>query len=867
MTDRTPQSGTREASARVKQMPLLILITTIAGAAVAPALAAADLDKTVDFHIPAQPLDSALLEFSRQARVQVAVNSRSVGKISAPTVDGPLAVSAALSELLRHSGLEYATVGNTVTVSPAQAMSKSEELGAPVAPATPNPSTHITRAVGSSDSSTDAGSRDPGEAMRQSEGMSEVIVTATKRPERLLDTPQSVTVLSGDSLAELGANKLVDFANTVPGLSFETAAPGWTQISLRGVTVGFDASPTVGVYVDEVPYGSSTSFARSGQLALDAGLVDLDRVEVLRGPQGTLYGASTMGGLIKYVTKAPTPDRLSGDFRTSVSDTHDGGVNYNFAGVANIPLVSDKAALRASAFENHEGGYIDNIGTGQKDVNSSDVYGARLDLLVKPIDELTVRVNGFLQNTTTDGFPIADYSLNGVPKYDSLTESRLIPESFDQKFRLASATVTYDFGAADLTSISSYQTLRSQFLIDLSAVIVPALRAIKQPISVFGSAIDTTTDKYTQEVRLASRSPQTLEWTIGGFYDHETSKDHSEAVLRNLSGQPTVNNLQTFDGPSTFEEYAAFGDLTWHLTKKFDLTGGTRYARDSTTFAQTQSGLLAGGSATANTSNSHVFTYLANARYHFTDHATGYLRYATGYRPGGPNFLVKNPTTGLIAGPDTFDSDSLKSYEVGIKADTADRKYGIDLSTYYIDWNNIQATQSVSGFSFRVNLPGGATSKGTELSLVARPTSAFTASTSFAYQDAYINDASTALKATAGQSLPNVPHFTASLNADYRLQQFDYQPTFGTTVRYVDHRTAILNTFAPPFYELPPYTMVDLRAGIMVHSVGVQFYARNVFDVRAQTAPRLSGITPAGGPFGVSVLQPRTIGMTLSLRF
>jgi len=811
------------------------------------------LAQTVAVSVPAQALAQSLKDIARETGANILFSPEAVKDIQAPELHGTMTAEQAVRKLLAGTRLEVDHDAHAGLIIRAAAASERDSQGHPV----------IERAEPKGLGHRPAEPAvEPGIVQLQ-----EVVVTAQKKSERLLDTPQSVTVLSADNLAALGANKLVDFANTVPGLTFETAAPGWTQISLRGVTVGFDASPTVGVYVDEVPYGSSTSFARAGQLALDAGLVDLDRIEILRGPQGTLYGASTMGGLIKYVAKVPNTGRFSADVNTGVSDTNDGGINYNFSGVVNVPLASDVAALRASAFENHDGGYIDNIGTGRNDVNRASVYGGKLDLLVRPANGLTVRVNGFLQNTATHGFPIADYSLAGVPKYGSLVESRLLPESFDQKFRLASATVNYELGPAQLTSISSYQTLRTQFLIDLSAVLVPVLQAAHLPISVFGSAIDTTTNKFTQEVRVASRSNQTIEWVVGGFYDHESSNDASAAVLRNLGGQSTPNNLQTFSGPSTFKEAAAFGDLTWHLTERFDITGGTRYARDTTTFAQTQSGLLAGPSAAATTSNSHVFTYLGNARYHFTQDATGYLRYATGYRPGGPNFLVKNPTTGAIAGPENFASDSLKSYEIGFKADLAQRRFGVDWSVYYIDWANIQATQSINGFSFRVNLPGGATSKGTELSLSARPVSGFTANTTFAYQDAYINDTSPALKANAGDRLPNVPRFTASLNGDYRLAQNALQPTLGATVRYVDHRVAILNTFAPPVYNLPTYTMVDLRAGLSVHSVDVQLYARNVFDVRAQVAPRLSGITPAGGPFGVTILQPRTVGLMLSTRF
>src|SRR4029077_18105610 len=497
--------------------------------------------------------------------------------------------------------------------------------------------------------------------------LEEVIVTAQKREERMIDTPQSVSVVSSDDLAKLGATQFRDFANTVPGLSFATNGAGFTVVSLRGVTTGFDLSPTVGIYVDEVPYGSSTAYGAAGALfALDVGLFDLDRIEVLRGPQGTLYGASTIGGLIKYVTKRPDTTSFSGDAQTGVSGTQDGDVNYNVAASINMPVMTDKVAVRASGYESHEGGYIDNVALGQKDVNRSDIYGGRLNVSLTPTDTLAIRIDGFLQDISDGSWATADYTFAGVPLYGSLNQYRRLAEPFGQRFRVVSGSVIYNFGAATLTSISSYQTAQIQTFFDESVGLVPLLRLFGRSYSAVGVAGDTSTEKFVQEVRLTSTGPRVLEWLIGGFYTHETNGGGSHIVLRDLAGEPAPNDLFTYSTPTLYEEHAAFGDLTWHLTSKFDVTGGVRYAQNEQKFTQFGSGLLARSAPTVR-STEDVFTYLANALYHFSDHASGYLCYASGYRSGCPNGPAVNPIAGGFAFPPPFHADQLKSYEVGFK--------------------------------------------------------------------------------------------------------------------------------------------------------------------------------------------------------
>jgi iron complex outermembrane recepter protein len=260
-----------------------------------------------------------------------------------------------------------------------------------------------------------------------------------------------------------------------------------------------------------------------------------------------------------------------------------------------------------------------------------------------------------------------------------------------------------------------------------------------------------------------------------------------------------------------------------------------------------------------------VVTYLANARYHLNDNSTGYARFATGYRPGGPNFTLKDPTTGLPVGPPMFGPDKLRSYELGIKARSPDRAYSLDAAGYYINWKDIRFAVAEGKFSGIENA-GNAKIRGAELALTGRPVNELTAQAAFAYQDARLSEAVPALGGTDGERLPNVPRFTASLNADYLFSAASLLPTLGFTVRYVTDRMASFdNSLLNAQYRLPAYTTADLRGGLTLSSVEVQLYVHNLFDERGELSS--FGAYSALGETKVAILQPRTVGIALTTHF
>jgi iron complex outermembrane recepter protein len=694
--------------------------------------------------------------------------------------------------------------------------------------------------------------------------LEEIVVTAQKFEQKLSETPLSVTAISASNLEALAATQFRDFANTVPGLTFTTSGVGSTQVNLRGITTGNNISPTVGIYVDEVPYGSSTPFASGAQLALDVGLFDVSRIEILRGPQGTLYGASTMGGLLKYVSVLPDVGAFNAMARAGVVSTEGGGLGYDAAGAINVPLGGDNAAVRVSGFYTHDDGYIDNLALRRDDVNESNVYGGRVDLLVKPADRLSLRLAAFAQDIDRDGTASTDFGLaSGKPIDGDLEQRRLRAEPFEQEFRLVSGTLDYEFEAAALTAISSYQTVRSHAITDVSAFFVPALAGSGIVLGSIEVEKENETDKFTQEVRLGGNGAL-LDWSIGAFYTDEKS-DQFQTLNSSLpNGAVFPVNLLTVRLPSTYQEYAGFGTLTWHLTQKLDFSGGMRYAHNSQHFEQIGSGPLV-FSVPERTETDSIVTYQATIRYLASERFMPYLRYATGYRPGGPNAVINDLSGQPLADP-TFIADKLRSYEGGIKASSADHRFTVDAAVYFIQWDDLQINAVRNGLGV-VDNAAAAQSKGAELTLTFAPTQQVTLVGAFGYTDAQLSEDAPDLGGLDGDRLPDTPEFTGSLSGDYSFDLAGRDAFFGATVRHVTDRVSSYDASpGSPQYDLPEYTTVDLRTGLQLGAARLQFYVKNAFDERGKLSAT-TAFSGLGGPVWVSLVQPRTVGVNLITQF
>lgn len=710
----------------------------------------------------------------------------------------------------------------------------------------------------------------------------DIIITAQKRQQTLRDVPQSVSVVSQATLERQQAATFQDYLGMIPGLSLQQPAPGNARLVLRGINTG-GVSSTVAVYVDDVPFGSSSALVNGSGLAGDLDTFDVARIEVLRGPQGTLYGASSLGGVLKFVTNAPDPNVLTLRAKGGVETTKGGELGYNGAAVANVPLAST-LAVRATGYYRKSGGYIDSIGTAgslvKKDVNGATVYGGRVSALFSPSSALSIQLTANLQNIDARTPSGVDADANTYePLYGQLTHAVFVPEHSKTNYRIYSGTVGLDLGFAKLSSVSSYATLDRHFLLDETAIAravgygayCPSTPAV--PLCNFANRQQNRVRKFTQEVRLASNGKSTIDWLGGGYYTRETGLvAQAFNVLDPADDRPTgpFGTLQEIGLHSKYREYAAFANATWHITHQFDVTFGGRYSHNS---QDSQQSVIAVGTSipyAPEKSSESVFTYSIAPRFQINRNVAVYARVAKGYRPGGPN-VVPVPVDPTV--PLTFKSDSTVNYEAGIKADMLNRALSIDLSAFYIDWTRIQLFEIVN--STGVNTNGtNAVSKGLEATLTMRPTTGLNFSLNASVTDAHLK-ADTTVGGLKGDPLPYTPKNAVNFNGDYEWAAGGHAKAFvGGTIRLVGQQIADYDPIYRPAHmmqrKLQPYDTVDLRAGVDFGKATLEVYARNLTNSRGVID--LSGIgggmglVPNGG-VSASYVRPRTIGLSLTVGY
>jgi len=728
----------------------------------------------------------------------------------------------------------------------------------------------------------------------------EVVVTAQKRTEAIADIPASVTVVSGQLLEQQRAHDFQDLVPLVPGLSVTTARPGVTRITLRGVNTGGVAS-AVGVYFDDVPFGSSSGLANAAIVSGDFDTFDIARVEVLRGPQGTLYGASSVGGVMKYVPNRPNPERFEARFLGSAETVENGDPGYSVTGLVNLPL-GDKLAVRASGFYRFDSGFIDSIGNNPvpsltnpainvvagtrvvDGLNSLDRFGGRLAALFKPSEKFSVTFGVQLQNIESDGASIVDASPTSLEPLIEDVQSSYQDAYNNTKYRVYSATVDWDLGAASLESISSYGTFEVNLQGDLAiatqftggpplASLVTFLfgNAVTRPLSVVLPQT-TSTDKLTQELRLVSPKGKTFDWLVGVYYTDEDSaiKQQIRAVEAGTDTFATgVPMLADVSLESTYEEFAGFANATWHVTPRFDLSLGGRASHNKQVASQLTDGALVGGLTRFDDveSSESPFTYSFAPRFEFGKNSSIYGRIATGFRPGGPNVL---PPAAPPAVPRTYDSDRLTSYEVGLKAGGGPTdKFSLDFSGYYLDWEDIQLFLVVNNFGINGN-GGTAVSKGFELAASVFPTGGLALSLNAAYTDAKLTqDTDPVVGGQDGDPLPWVPEWSFGLNADYEWTvKGNARAYVGGSLGYTGERTIEFNNRAADgsIRKADSFATLNLRAGAYFGRWSVELYGKNLTNEMGVTSIGTPGPLP-NGALGLGLIRPRTIGVSVATRF
>jgi outer membrane receptor protein involved in Fe transport len=709
----------------------------------------------------------------------------------------------------------------------------------------------------------------------------EVVVTAQKRTERLRNVAVSVSAVPGAALEQMRSIQLVDWAGYVPGLQADNVgAPGETKVAIDGIgPIG--AASEVGFYVNDTPIGSSSSFQGGNGFSIDLMPYDLSRVEVLRGPQGTLYGASTMGGLIKYVLDDPNLETVSGRIGGDVfgvQNAHEPGGGVR--GEVNVPIVGDKLAVRVSAYDENTPGYIDDITTGRKDDNAVQQYGGRLAALFKPTADLSIELSAIYQKNHADNQAIVALDqATGRPFAGSLTNINTRPEPYTQELQLYDATINWDLHFATLTSISSYQDFRNNTTEDLTDYIGVYLGLIGGPgpgLADFDERYRL--QKFTQEVRLASPAGQRLEWLLGGFYTHERGSNTEVFNAYDLTGArlPGLNPLEFADLPSIYQEYAVFGDATLHVTDRFDLAAGLRYAHNDQSFIESEGGALlnpADPSTPVLTlpgkSSEGVVTFSVSPSFHITPDTMVYARIASGYQPGGPNVVLPGQTA-----PAQFHSARLTDYQFGLKSSFLAGRASVDLSAFYIDWSQIQVSVLV-GAGSAIENAGAARSQGFDFSGTYSPIRGLVLGGNLAYTDAYLTTPVPSLAVVSGARLPGVPLWSGSLTAEYSAPLVnDWTGFVGGGYRYVGPRFSEVEggiaNGAPLGLPVRAYNVVDMHLGARNAGWTVTVFAKNLLDERAYLSPAdyfNDGVLGLPIDIKAPVLQPRTVGVSIDKSF
>ncbi|WP_419815623.1 TonB-dependent receptor [Glacieibacterium sp.] len=702
---------------------------------------------------------------------------------------------------------------------------------------------------------------------------SDIVVTAQKRAEALIDVPQSISVVRGETLERQQAFSFQDYAKLVPGLQISQSNPGEARLILRGVNTGGTAA-TVSTYVDETPFGSSSGLANGAILAGELDTFDMARVEVLRGPQGTLYGASSLSGVVKFVTNAPDFDRIESRSRASVETVEGGDLSYMGSALVNVPLTSN-LAVRASGFYRKFGGFIDSTGLGgsdiAKNINDSKSYGGRVSALFKPSTAVSLRLTAIVQNLDSNASAVVESDPRTLRTITRNVQSRFVPEYTDVAYRLYNGTLDVDLGFATLTSSTSYSTLKESLRDDLTVYFGSLLGLYTDatgPAADLAEPQHTNNKRFTQELRLASPQSDTFEWMIGGYYNHEKAAIIQQVEAYNPGTFTTFAGLpQLFDGALTsrYEEFAGFANGTLHFGPRFDLTVGGRYSGNNQNAHQDGVGLLAPAELSSS-SKEQVFTWSAAPKFKFSDTGSIYARFAKGFRPGGPNIV---PPT---APPEvqTYKSDSVINYELGLKAETADRSFGIDISAFHIDWDDIQLLAQVGAYGVNAN-GGKATSDGVEFTATVRPTRGFAVTINGAYTDAKLTENTDPIVGgRKGDRLPFSPKVSVSVNGDYDWSVGTNATAYvGASLRYLGDQAGLFSPAYTAAYggrsNLPAYAVADLRAGVEFGRFSIGAYAKNLGNVAGKTSV-VESFFPRGAT-GTGVIRPRTIGLTFGAGF
>jgi iron complex outermembrane recepter protein len=718
----------------------------------------------------------------------------------------------------------------------------------------------------------------------------EIVVTAQKRTESLQTVPVSITTFGAEALKDRAVESFIDYATSVPNLGFGASGDGAANsrtISIRGVS----GDNTTGFYLDETPLPDS----------LDPRIVDIDHIEVLRGPQGTLYGARSMGGTVRLLTNQPDTSNFTAGVHTGISSTeHTNAPNYVADGVINLPLIQDRLGLRVVGFFDREAGFFKrqfpttpgavSLSTVD-DVGRSVVQGGSLSLMLKVNDALTVTPRILHQETAYNGFPFADGTATNFSPVNFIQSRTFnVPEGGSDRWTLYSLGVHYTLPLGELVSSTSYFDREIIEREDESEVVslffyTPAgLPPVESQITEIKPL-----HRFVQEVRFASALQGPWQFVLGGYYS-ATNGQFTPGLypptivpgLTALSGYP--GNLFFYQNyPSSIREPAAFGELSYKATSKLKLTAGARWYEIKSSASGTEQGAAVGVvvTDTAGKLTEVGVNPKVQADYQINNDAMVYTTAAKGFRPGG--IVPTVPSAAALGCPNQlaalglttqqthqYQSDSLWNYELGAKTAWFENRLTVNADVFYIDWKNIQQQILLScGFQFRTNA-GAAKSEGGELEVHARPLHGLDISSGVGYQHAVITKAGAGGAASPlqpGDRVYQVPDWTANTAATYTSAlNSRFNLINNLSYSYVGNsKSANNDPFAPR--TRAPYALLDARFALAFAQYEVALVGKNLTNEHANLADNRSIAVELPGRPRIVTNQPITFGIEFRSTF
>jgi iron complex outermembrane receptor protein len=875
--------------------------------------------------IERQDIASALIELSRQTGLQIGYFRESPGQtLLVGPLRGSYTAEAAMTQLLSASGLSFERVNaSTIAVTNSSAKSKrrgfkTTETGSEdqysykhaatirLADARTGPEAAEGAQAAAAAGEASAGNSSADNRRRREPGtMEEVIVTARKRAENLQDVPLSIAAITAEQIDRRGLFNAADYLRGIPGTNQVEGGPFGQSIVIRGIETSpisqnFNSGTTTATYFGETPTSNSAGLA--GNSNVDIKLVDIERVEVLRGPQGTAFGNSSLGGAVRTIPTAPRLDSFESRVSAGYSATSGGGGdNYNAQAIANIPLIVDKLAIRAVGYKYEDSGFYRNhaasdpafqaavvvpfgaqaFAVDEQEVGAYDVVGGRVAALFQATDDLQFSVSYLKQKNEADGIAMSNSGVHDQTLLQVAPQQVRRGQTggfYDSEIDLINGTVQYDFGRADLLTTYSYIDSRS---------------ASAFPNGYLGQTNPQSSDAQSShrenvaEVRLSTRLEGAWNF-LGGLYYEEIDDGAGDPYFQSFYFNGTLRN--PFPGaPSLIgvasdrrelQQKAAFGEVSWRFLPALTLTGGARYYDYERTRLFVTSGPLLGSTNVLSQADATGTNFRGTLSYNPIAGVLLYAGWSEGFRLGIPtgaglpvsicdvnNDGIVDGTNSTIDSTKSLNSDEVESFELGGKFVLLDRRLTIDAALFRTDWSGMPVTVTAPpppvgcARNYQANA-GAARSEGVELQASLQVADPLRIDFGGSWIDATLTEAVPSIGAPEGNRLAGVPEINANLGFEYGFDIGEHRTTLRADSIYVGSFYG--NVLEGPFTKAGEYVKVDVRARIEFRNLDLDLYVHNVTDEDAFSFRRPSATTSV---FFGHRLRPRTVGLQLNYDF